>query len=97
MAEHVPTQVGDVLILRTERTFSVHAVGRVSKDGQQEFRGQADVKYVGDLAAALAEARAFSCLDDGFSFWIWIQASGLRFQTETLLKREKPLNSRQVA
>jgi hypothetical protein len=57
MAEHVPTQVGDVLILRTERTFSVHAVGRVSKDGQQEFRGQADVKYVGDLAAALAEAR----------------------------------------
>ncbi len=56
MAEHVPTQVGDVLILRTERTFSVHAVGRVSKDGQQEFRGQADVKYVGDLAAALAEA-----------------------------------------
>jgi hypothetical protein len=57
MAEHVPTQVGDVLILRTDRTFSVHAVGRVSKDGQQEFRGQADVKYVGDLAAALAEAR----------------------------------------
>jgi hypothetical protein len=57
MAERIPTQVGDVLILRTEQTFAIHAVGRVSKDGQQEFRGQTDVKYMGDLAAALAEAR----------------------------------------
>ena len=58
MAERIPTQVGDVLILRTEQTFSIHAVGRISKDGQQEFRGQTDVKYVGDRAAALSEARA---------------------------------------
>ena len=57
MAERIPTQVGDVLILRTEQTFSIHAVGRVSRDGQQEFRDQTDVKYVGDRAAALAEAR----------------------------------------
>jgi hypothetical protein len=58
MAERIPTKVGDVLILRTEQTFSVHAVGRVSIDGQQEFRGQADVEYVTDRDAALAKARA---------------------------------------
>ena len=58
MAKGIPTQVGDVLILRTEATFAIHAVGIVSTLGQQAFRGQADVKYVSGHAAALAEAKA---------------------------------------
>jgi hypothetical protein len=58
MARRIPTQVGDVLILRTDETFAIHAVGVVSKDGQQAFRGQTDVKYVSGHADALAEARA---------------------------------------
>ena len=57
MPKPLSTQVGDVLILRTEKSFAVHAVGRVAQDGQQDFRGQTDVKYVSDRAAALALAR----------------------------------------
>jgi hypothetical protein len=58
MARAIPTQVGDVLILRTHQSFSTYAVGRVSKDGQQDFSAHADVKYVNDRAAAMVEAKA---------------------------------------
>jgi hypothetical protein len=58
MAERIPTQVGDILILRTARTFATHAVGQVPKDGQQDLHAQRNVKHVQDRAAALAEAKA---------------------------------------
>jgi hypothetical protein len=56
MAKQIPTHVGDVLILRTTRSYSVHAVGRVSKDGQQDFRNEAHVKYETDYTAAVIQA-----------------------------------------
>jgi len=57
--EPIPTQIGDVLILRTNnRTLSIHAVGPVAKDGQQDFERQRNVKYLGGDIAAMAEARA---------------------------------------
>ena len=38
MAAPLPTQIGDVLILRTaDRTFSTYAVAPVSQDGQQDL------------------------------------------------------------
>ena len=58
MAKQIPTHVGDVLILRTTRSFSVHAVGRVSKDGQQDFGHEAHVTYETDYAAAVTQAKA---------------------------------------
>ena len=58
MAKHIPTKVGDVLMLWTDRSFAVHAVGPVSKDGQQDFRAQMNVRYVRDRTAAVAEAKA---------------------------------------
>ena len=54
----IPTEVGDVLILRTEQTFSIHAIEVVTKTGQQDFRGQVHVKYVRNDEEALTEARA---------------------------------------
>jgi len=55
----MPTQIGDVIILRTaDATFSTHAVGQVFKDGQQDLGGQTSVRYVKDRAAAVAEATA---------------------------------------
>jgi hypothetical protein len=56
-ADLVPTGIGDVLILRTDQTFHTHAVGRVSRDGQQDVHGQADVQHVRDHAAAVAAAK----------------------------------------
>jgi hypothetical protein len=53
-----PTKIGDVLILRTEQTFAIHAVGMVSKVGQEDFRGQTNMEYVSSRAAAVAAARA---------------------------------------
>ena len=54
----IPTQIGDVLILWTSQSFVIYGVGRVSKDGQQNFRGAVNVKYVSDRAVAVAEAKA---------------------------------------
>jgi hypothetical protein len=58
MDRAIPTQVGDVLILRTDQSFAIYAVGRVAKDGQQDFHAQMNVKYVTDRATAVAEATA---------------------------------------
>ena len=58
MPTRIPTQIGDVLILGTDKTFSTYAVGRISTDGQQDFRGQTNVKYVSGHPAAVAEAKA---------------------------------------
>ena len=59
MAKRIPTQRGDVLILRTAKSFAVYAVGPVFEDGQQEFYRQAqNVKHLSDRAAAIAEAKA---------------------------------------
>ena len=57
-AKRIPTQPGDVLILRTTQSFAVHAVGRITKDGQQDFSSEANVNYEIDYAAAVARARA---------------------------------------
>jgi hypothetical protein len=54
----IPTEVGDVLILRTEQTFSIHAIEVVTKAGQQDCRGQVHVTYVRNDEEALTEARA---------------------------------------
>jgi hypothetical protein len=58
MPRRILTQVGDVLVLRTDQSFATHAVGRVSESGQQDLRGQTNLKYVSDYAAAVAEAKA---------------------------------------
>jgi hypothetical protein len=58
VARHVPTQRGDVLILWTDQSFIVYAVGQVANDGQQDFQMQMNVKYVTDRAAAVAAAKA---------------------------------------
>ena len=53
----VPTKRGDVLILWTAQSFSIHAVGKVINDGQQDFTDQQDAHHLPDRAAAVAEAR----------------------------------------
>jgi hypothetical protein len=58
MDTRIPTQRGDVLILRTVHSFTIHVVGSVSKDGQQDFESQTNLKFESDRAAAVAEAKA---------------------------------------
>jgi hypothetical protein len=58
MHKRIPTQVGDVLILQTTQSYTIYAVGRVSKDGQQDFGREQDVKYEKDYHAALGQAKA---------------------------------------
>jgi hypothetical protein len=59
VVSRIPTELGDVLILRTADTaFSTHVVGRVSKDGQQDFEGETSLQYVRSRADALAKAKA---------------------------------------
>ena len=58
MAKNIPTQVGDVLILQRTQSYTIYAVGRVSKDGQQDFGSRDDVNYQKDYGAAVAEAKA---------------------------------------
>ena len=58
LANWMPTQFGDVLILRTHVAFTIHAVGPVSHDGQQDCHAQTNVKFEIDRAVAGAEAKA---------------------------------------
>ena len=56
MATHVPTQLGDVLILHTASSSSIYAVRPVSTAGQQGFSGGMRVQHVSSEAAAAAKA-----------------------------------------
>ena len=56
--QRISTQVGDVLILQTNKSFTIYAVGLVTKEGQQDFCGQMNVTHVPDRAAAMVEAKA---------------------------------------
>jgi hypothetical protein len=57
--KRIPTQIGDVLILWTERSYTIHVIGAVSKDGQQDFENQQmPLKFESDRAAAVAAAKA---------------------------------------
>ena len=59
MAACVPQpQRGDVLILGTTKSFSVYAVGRVSRDGQLDFHREAPLKHSSIPDTAVAEAKA---------------------------------------
>jgi len=58
VVERIPTQPGDVLILSTDQSFTIYAVGLVTTDDQQEFDFHMNVKYERDRAAAVAEAKA---------------------------------------
>ena len=58
MTKPIPIHLGDVLILRTTQSYTIYAVGRVSKDGQQDFSNEANVKYENDFATAMVQAKA---------------------------------------
>jgi hypothetical protein len=53
----IPTQVSDVLILRTRESYTVHVVGRVTRLGRQDFSGQTDPRYEHDFVASVALAK----------------------------------------
>jgi hypothetical protein len=57
VAKRIPTQIGDVLILWTAHAFSIYVVGHVVTDGQQDFHGQKNAKYISERAAAEAAAK----------------------------------------
>jgi hypothetical protein len=56
----IPTQRGDVLILRTAKAFTINAVGQVESDGQQDFHGQTNTKYIHDRREAEMFASALA-------------------------------------
>jgi hypothetical protein len=58
LPKSIPTQAGDVLILRTDQSFAICGVGLVSVDGQQDFHGGVNVQHVSDRAAAVTKAKA---------------------------------------
>ena len=60
MCGRIPTQLGDVLILRTTHSFTVHVVGRVCMNAQQDFASQRNLKCLDAQTSALAEAKAIA-------------------------------------
>jgi hypothetical protein len=60
MAAPIPTKRGDVLILCTDQTFEIYAVGLVLTDGQQDFQSQDDVAHVTSHEAAVLKARSLA-------------------------------------
>jgi hypothetical protein len=60
MTKRIPTRLGDVLILHTSKGFTVHAVGQVTSDGQQDFHHQTKAKYIDDRREAETFAKALT-------------------------------------
>jgi hypothetical protein len=53
-----PTEIGDVLILRTTQTYTVYAAGSVSEKGQNNFGHQQVVHHVESHDEAVKTAKA---------------------------------------
>jgi hypothetical protein len=58
MAKQRPTEIGDVLILRTGLSYTAYAVGPVVTAGQQDFSHSQQVKHITTLEEALQAAQA---------------------------------------
>ena len=64
MTTRIPTELGDVLILRTDHSFTLHVVGAITLRGQQDFdtypkaNPHARLQRATDRAAAIAAAKA---------------------------------------
>jgi len=57
MANGMPTQPGDVLILKTSRSVRTHAVGPVCHARQQDFRNQPRIHHLAGLVEAIEIAK----------------------------------------
>ena len=57
MDQQMATRIGDVLILSTAHSFTLHIAGRITTDEQQDFHMQTGVEHVVERAAAIAMAR----------------------------------------
>ena len=57
MTDPMPTRPGDILILWTDTTFHIHAIGRVSTEGQQDFYRRSEVTYERDREIAVGLAK----------------------------------------
>ena len=60
MSESIPTKPGDILILQTTHSYTVYAIGRISKEGQQDFANATAVTYEKEHTAAVAQAKALA-------------------------------------
>ena len=58
MATQWPTEIGDVLILRTGLSYTVYAVGSVTGAGQHDFNHSEPVRHVSTHAEAVTTANA---------------------------------------
>lgn len=57
MEKQWPTEIGDVLILRTSKSYRVYAVGSVAAVGQHDFSHSEQVRHVPTLGEALEIAQ----------------------------------------
>ena len=58
MTKEWPTEIGDVLILRTSLSYTVYAVGSVVTAGQHDFSHSERVRHVATHAEAVETAKA---------------------------------------
>jgi len=58
VAKQRPTEIGDVLILRTSLSYTAYAVGPVVTAGQQDFSRSQQVRHIATHDEAVAAAKA---------------------------------------
>jgi len=57
VVEHLPTEIGDVLILRTSVSYTVYAVGTVATAGQSDFSHGKQTHHLPTFAEAVKTAK----------------------------------------
>jgi len=82
MTKRVPSQPGDVLILLTEHSFTIYAVGRVSKEGQEDFHSEENVNMRRTATPPWLRRKLLPRPDGGLSFETSIPGIGRRFQAD---------------
>lgn len=96
MEKQRPTEIGDVLILRTSLSFTVHAVGPVVAAGQHDFSKSEQVCHVASHAEAVTTAKSIVApgrriylLDIDTAEWSQISDEGESSALSVLRRRKR--------
>jgi hypothetical protein len=85
-APRIPTEIGDVLILRTTESYTTHAVGLISERDQQDFSQHTTITHLSDFRAAVDHAKTLVATGGRIFVGTLILERGRRFRAEVVAR-----------
>jgi hypothetical protein len=85
-APRIPTEIGDVLILRTTESYTTHAVGLISERDQQDFTSTRNLHTWSDYRAAVDHGKTLVATGGRIFVGTLILERGRRFRAEVVAR-----------